>query len=71
MRSLAAYLRNEREAGRIRPDADPDAAATLLLGACRQRAFLRGFPDGEPVAPVEEFAPALVRAALLGLTPVT
>ncbi|MEU0697395.1 helix-turn-helix domain-containing protein [Streptomyces niveus] len=69
LRSLAAYLCNEREAGRIRPDADPDAAATLLLGACQQRAFLRSFPDGEPVAPVEEFAPALVRAALLGLAP--
>lgn len=69
LRSLAAYLRNEREAGRIRPDADPDASATLLLGACQQRAFLRSFPDGEPVTPVEEFAPRLVRAALLGLAP--
>lgn len=69
LRALGAYLRNERDAGRIRADADPDAAATLLLGACQQRAFLRSFPDGEPVAPVEEFAPTLVRAALLGLAP--
>ncbi|WP_405613751.1 TetR/AcrR family transcriptional regulator [Streptomyces sp. NBC_01508] len=68
-RALAAYLRTERDAGRIRADADPDAAAALLLGACQQRAFLCGFPGGEPVAPAEEFAPTVVRAALLGLAP--
>src|SRR3712207_8724524 len=28
---------------RVRADADPDAAAALLLGACFQRAFLSAF----------------------------
>ncbi|MFI6316487.1 TetR/AcrR family transcriptional regulator [Nonomuraea sp. NPDC050556] len=38
--ALAAYLRAEQEAGRVRRDADVQAAAGLLLGACFQHAFL-------------------------------
>src|ERR1700761_2178517 len=35
--ALARYLRLEQERGRIRPGADCDAAASLLLGSCAQR----------------------------------
>jgi AcrR family transcriptional regulator len=66
--ALAAYLRAERDAGRIRADADPDAAAALLLGACLQRGFLKAFTEDETaVRPLEEFAPALARTVLNGI----
>lgn len=38
--AVAAYLRAEQDLGRLRPEADADAAAGLLLGACFQYAFL-------------------------------
>ena len=66
--ALAGYLRAERDAGRIRADADPDAAAALLLGACNQRAVLLGIGAGAQSAqPLEEFATGLVRALLAGI----
>lgn len=66
--ALSAYLRTERERGAIRADADPDAAAALLLGACSQRAFLYDFAEGErPEQPLDEFAAQLVRTLLRGL----
>lgn len=37
---VAAYLRAEQQQGRVRPEADVQAAAALLLGACFQHAFL-------------------------------
>lgn len=69
LRALAGYLRAEREAGRVRAGADADAVASLLLGACLQRAFLKAFPDGEQVPPLDEFVPALVRTVLPALSP--
>ncbi|MEU6082080.1 helix-turn-helix domain-containing protein [Streptomyces sp. NPDC047108] len=45
LEELAAYLDAERAAGRIRENADTDAAAALLLGACYQRAFLDAFTE--------------------------
>ncbi|MEU8414908.1 helix-turn-helix domain-containing protein [Amycolatopsis japonica] len=45
---VAEYLRQEARLGRIREDADLDAAASLLLGACFQYAFLASFEDREP-----------------------
>ncbi|GGJ94397.1 TetR family transcriptional regulator [Streptomyces camponoticapitis] len=69
LRALAGYLRAEREAGRVRAGADADAVASLLLGACLQRAFLKAFPDGEQVSPLDEFVPALVRTVLPALSP--
>lgn len=57
--ALAGHLRRERERGRLRPDADPEAAAALLLGACFQRAFFLHFSGEEVVRPVEEFASAV------------
>jgi AcrR family transcriptional regulator len=44
---LAAYLRAEQQAGRVRDEADTEAAAYLLLGAVFQRAYWRQFL-GEP-----------------------
>ncbi|MGW7517213.1 TetR/AcrR family transcriptional regulator [Streptomyces sp. NPDC054796] len=70
LEALAAYLRSEREAGRIRADADPEAAARLLLGACAQRAFLRDFDPGDPSPEaLEAFASGTVRALLAGIAP--
>ncbi|MCX5196608.1 TetR/AcrR family transcriptional regulator [Streptomyces sp. NBC_00249] len=59
--ALAGRLRRELDAGRLRPGADPGAAAALLLGACFQRAFFLHFSGAESVEPVEEFAPAVAR----------
>lgn len=37
---LTAYLRAEQELGRYEQGADPEAVASLLLGACTQQAFI-------------------------------
>lgn len=50
---VAAYLQEETELGRVPAGTDPEAAASLLLGACFQHAFLRHFDD----------TPALARSA--------
>ncbi|MGC5014331.1 TetR/AcrR family transcriptional regulator [Streptosporangium sp. DT93] len=70
--ALTAYLREQRAAGRLRSDADPAAAAALLLGACFQRAFLHSFagdrpPQGPAALPADTFAVTLVRTLLDGL----
>ncbi|MEY9486880.1 AcrR family transcriptional regulator [Streptomyces calvus] len=66
--SLAAYLRAERDLGRLSPDADTYAAASLLLGACAQRAFAYDMSDaGRP--PVDAFAAGLARTLLAGIAP--
>ena len=70
LEALARYLRAERERGAVRPDADPDAAAALLLGACSQRAFVYDATEGmPPPQPAEEFAAGLVHTLLRGLLP--
>ncbi|WP_367044283.1 TetR/AcrR family transcriptional regulator [Streptomyces sp. Je 1-332] len=67
--ALDAYLRTERDAGRIAPGADTFAAASLLLGACAQRAFAYDATVGkQPPQPVEEFAAALARTLLAGIS---
>ncbi|MFC8514300.1 TetR/AcrR family transcriptional regulator [Streptomyces sp. NPDC057257] len=64
---LAAYLRAEQAAGRVSPDADAFAAASLLLGACAQRAFAyEAHAESRP--PVGDFAARLARTLLTGLT---
>ncbi|MFG2486680.1 TetR/AcrR family transcriptional regulator [Streptomyces virginiae] len=65
--ALAGRLRRELDAGRLRPDADPSAAAALLLGACFQRAFFLHFSGAHVVQPVEEFAPAVARTVWAAL----
>ncbi|MFK4225010.1 TetR/AcrR family transcriptional regulator [Streptomyces sp. NPDC019890] len=68
IRGLDAYLRAEQAAGRISPEADTYAAASLLLGACAQRAFAYDMTeDGKPPQPVEEFAAGLARTLLRGI----
>ncbi|WP_329412669.1 TetR/AcrR family transcriptional regulator [Streptomyces sp. NBC_00704] len=59
---LAAYLRAEQTAGRVREDADTFAAASLLLGACAQRAFAYDVTGERPEA--EGFAARLARTLL-------
>ncbi|WP_406507264.1 TetR/AcrR family transcriptional regulator [Streptomyces sp. NBC_00212] len=62
------YLRAEREAGRIGQDADTYAAASLLLGACAQRAFAYDMTrSGEPPQTLEEFARGVARTLLRGI----
>lgn len=69
--AVAAYLRAEREAGRVRAGADPEAAAALLLGACSQRALLLNIGGGaEAAQPLEDFAADIVRTLLAGIGPV-
>ena len=71
VKALTRYLRGEQECGRIRPGADCAAAASLLLGACFQYAFLVSFTqrpaDGERAA---EHADAITDTLLAGLSPV-
>ncbi|TGB11213.1 TetR/AcrR family transcriptional regulator [Streptomyces sp. MZ04] len=67
--ALDAYLRAERDAGRIDPGADTFAAASLLLGACAQRAFAYDSTVAKrPPQPVDEFAAALARTLLAGIS---
>jgi AcrR family transcriptional regulator len=67
--AVAAYLRAEQDLGRVRADADPEAAAALLLGACFQRAFLRHFLAEGPALPEgTRFAEEAVRGLMLGLS---
>ena len=68
IRGLDAYLRAEQAAGRISPEADTYAAASLLLGACAQRAFAYDMTEeGKPPQSVEEFAAGLARTLLRGI----
>jgi AcrR family transcriptional regulator len=68
--AVAAYLRAEQVLGRVREDADPEAAAAMLLGACFQRAFLHQFL-AEEVDPAEEesFARDVVGSLMRSLSP--
>ncbi|TDT37433.1 TetR family transcriptional regulator [Streptomyces sp. BK208] len=68
IQDLDAYLRAERDAGRIRADADTFAAASLLLGACAQRAFAYdAAPDGDR-PPADAFARRLVTTLLAAIS---
>lgn len=50
----ADYFRAEQRLGRVAADADPDAAAALLAGACFQQAFLRYFAAGAEAPPAPD-----------------
>lgn len=66
---LVDYLRAERRLGRVRPDLDLRAAATLLLGGCLNVAFLGHFADPRPDrAGVDAQVAALVDTLLPALT---
>jgi AcrR family transcriptional regulator len=67
--ALTQYLQTEQAAGRVRPDADPAAAANLLLGGCFQYAFLVCFEQRSPSPEeVSGFAESLVDTLVTGLT---
>lgn len=62
---FSAYLRAEQELGRIAADADPDAVASLLVGACFHEAFLHYYARGAEAPPAaRSTAEALVRAVV-------
>ncbi|MDT0609891.1 TetR/AcrR family transcriptional regulator [Streptomyces lancefieldiae] len=64
---LDTYLRAEQGAGRVRADADTFAAASLLLGACAQRAFAYDATRDGTRPPVDDFARRVARALRVGL----
>ena len=67
---FAGYIRAEQRLGRLNQRADPDAAASLILGACAARSLIRHF-IGQHDAPEddERFIRQIVRTLLLGLAP--
>jgi AcrR family transcriptional regulator len=66
---LADYLTAERELGRVAADADPTAAATLLIGACHDLTLPRLLfdPDGGDVVVPDTVVDALVATVLRGI----
>ncbi|MFJ1611588.1 TetR/AcrR family transcriptional regulator [Streptomyces sp. NPDC088251] len=70
IRGLDAYLRSEQAAGRVRADADTYAAASLLLGACVQRAFAYDATEsGGPPQSLDEFAASVAGTLMRSLAP--
>ncbi|AUH42101.1 TetR/AcrR family transcriptional regulator [Streptomyces sp. CMB-StM0423] len=69
---LAGYLRTEQELGRIAADASPEAAATMVMGACHELILPRVFAPGpqEPPAVRPGFTGDLVTTVLRGIAPV-
>src|SRR5579884_3965575 len=68
--SVVSYLRLEQRLGRIRAGVSLEAAASLLLGACLQRALNRQFAPQEPDAGADDrFVTDLVATLLQGLQP--
>ncbi|HEY3471534.1 MAG TPA: TetR/AcrR family transcriptional regulator [Amycolatopsis sp.] len=59
---VTKYLRAEQALGRVRTDADVEAAAALLLGACFQQAFLATFEESEPADLADRLADTLLAA---------
>ncbi|WP_433451916.1 TetR/AcrR family transcriptional regulator [Streptomyces sp. CA-142005] len=68
IQDLDAYLRAEQAVGRVRSDADTFAAASLLLGACAQRAFAYDATGTGERPSVDEFAARLARTLLGGIS---
>jgi len=69
--ALAAYLRAEQALGRLSAAADPDAAATMIVGACHELVLphlLHGTPAAEIAFP-PGFAGQLVTICLRGIAP--
>jgi len=63
--AVAGYLRGEQKLGRVRADADADASADLLMGACFQHAFLSHYQGRDADAGVAPRYAALLMPALL------
>ncbi|WP_415856085.1 TetR/AcrR family transcriptional regulator [Sinomonas sp. G460-2] len=61
--ALAQYLAREQELGWLAAEADPTAAAALLLGACFMQAFLGNFTDQAGPSPESLVDALLARVA--------
>jgi AcrR family transcriptional regulator len=70
--AVAEYLRAEQRAGRVAAEADPEAAAMLLVGGCYHRAFLLTFA-GQTISRVSarRFGTRLVGTVMPALLPAT
>lgn len=66
---VRAHLDAERDAGRIRADADTESAARLLVGAAFHRGFLAAFEGLDAVPDAEPTAAGIVDVLLAGLVP--
>lgn len=68
---LAGYLRAEQALGRVAADADPEAAATLLVGACHDLTLPRLLFEPHRAAPAvpDAVVDALVATVLRGIAP--
>ena len=68
---IAGYISEEQQLGRINRDAVPLIVSSLFLGSCFHRAFLRQ-AIGKHLLPMSdrEFAAALVRTLMHGLSPI-
>ena len=68
--ALTAYQEAEKRLGRVRKDADPEAEAALILGACYQRAFFRSYLGEDVPAEGEEgFVESIVQTLMPSLSP--
>ncbi|MEU4761785.1 helix-turn-helix domain-containing protein [Actinosynnema sp. NPDC023794] len=68
--ALVDYLRTERDRGRISPDTDLRAVATLVVGACHELVLPRVYRGlTEPVDVPADHVYALVATVLNGITP--
>ena len=68
--ALAAYLDAEECLGRVREDADPEAAAAMVLGACYQRAFFWSYlGEDVPTEEEESFVEGIVQTLMRSLSP--
>lgn len=68
--ALADYLRVERERGRVAACTDPDAVATLVIGACHELLLPRLYRGATTSAEVPPgYVEKVVAAVLNGVTP--
>ena len=58
--NLAAYLKAEQELGRVRPDADVEIAARLLLASCLGQSFFRAIDATVDAADQQRYLRGLV-----------
>lgn len=63
---LADFLRAEQRLGRISPDADLDAASTMIIGACHEMVLPHLYGGTEVEVP-DEFAATVARTVLHGI----
>jgi AcrR family transcriptional regulator len=66
---VAGLLAEEQAAGRVRPDADLEAAARLLVGLAFHRAFLAAYEGQREVTDAAEFARRGVELLVPALAP--